>query len=130
MLSSDAPSSGERTRILFVPGGLLDPEPGESYLDRASLNVRSVPTFAELGFPDLVATTWFALSGPPRLPPDIVDRLNREVLKALDLPEVRARLEHEGIEAEGMDAAAFAAFVQSEIARWAPIMKSSGVKAE
>lgn len=90
----------------------------------------SVPTFAELGFTDLVATTWFALSGPPRLPPGIVERLNREVSKALDLPEVRARLDQESIEAEKMDAAAFAAFVQSEIARWTPLVKSSGVKAE
>jgi tripartite-type tricarboxylate transporter receptor subunit TctC len=90
----------------------------------------SVPTFAELGFPDLVATTWFSLSGPPRLPADIVDRLNREVLKALDLPEVRARLEQESIEAEKMDAAAFAAFVEAEITRWTPMAKSSGVKVE
>jgi len=90
----------------------------------------SVPTFAELGFPDLFATTWFALSGPPRLPADMVDRLNREVVKALDLPEVRARLDQESIEAEKMDAAAFTAFVEAEIARWAPMAKSSGGKAE
>ena len=90
----------------------------------------SVPTFAELGFPDLVATTWFSLSGPPRLPADIVDRLNREVLKALDLPEVRARLDQEGIEAEKMDAAAFTAFVEAEITRWTPMAKSSAVKVE
>jgi tripartite-type tricarboxylate transporter receptor subunit TctC len=89
-----------------------------------------VPTFAELGFPDLVATTWFSLSGPPRLPVGIVNRLNSEVLRALDLPEVRARLDQEGIEAEKMETAAFAAFVQAEIARWTPIVKSSGVKAE
>jgi tripartite-type tricarboxylate transporter receptor subunit TctC len=90
----------------------------------------NLPTFAELGFTELVATTWFSLSGPPRLPPAVADRLNREVTRALDLPEVRARLEQEGIEAEKMDAAAFAAFVQAEITRWGPIMKSAGVKAE
>jgi tripartite-type tricarboxylate transporter receptor subunit TctC len=90
----------------------------------------SVPTFAELGFPELVATTWFSLSGPPRLPAGIVDRLNREVLKALDLPEVRARLDQEGIEAEKMGAAAFTAFVEAEIARWTPMVKSSSVKVE
>jgi len=89
-----------------------------------------VSTFAELGFPDLVATTWFSLSGPSRLPATIVERLNQEVVKALDLSEVRARLDQESIEAEKMDAATFVTFVEAEIARWAPVVKSSGVKVE
>jgi tripartite-type tricarboxylate transporter receptor subunit TctC len=90
----------------------------------------TVSSFAELGFPDLVATTWFSLSGPPRLPPTIVERLNQEVLKALDLPKVRARLDQESIEAEKMDAATFTRFVEAEIARWTPIAKSYGGKVE
>jgi tripartite-type tricarboxylate transporter receptor subunit TctC len=90
----------------------------------------AVPTFVELGHSDLIATAWFSLSGPPGLPPGIVARLNRAVVKAVDLPEVSARLEQEGIEAEKMDAAAFTEFVHAEIARWAPIAKSSGMKAE
>ncbi|HWE20738.1 MAG TPA: tripartite tricarboxylate transporter substrate binding protein [Hyphomicrobiaceae bacterium] len=90
----------------------------------------AVPTFAESGLPDLLATTWFSLSGPPGLSPGIVDRLNREVVKTLDTAEVRARLAQEGIEAEKLDAATFTAFVQSEIARWTPIVKSIGAKAE
>ena len=90
----------------------------------------TVSTFAELGFPDLVATTWFSLSGPSRLPATIVERLNQEVVKALDLSEVRARLDQESIEAKKMDAATFATFVETEIARWAPVVKSSGVKVE
>jgi tripartite-type tricarboxylate transporter receptor subunit TctC len=90
----------------------------------------AVPTFAESGLPDLLATTWFSLSGPPGLSPGIVDRLNREVVKTLDTAEVRSRLAQEGIEAEKLDAATFTAFVQSEIARWTPIVKSIGAKAE
>lgn len=90
----------------------------------------AVPTFVELGFPDLIATTWFSLSGPPGLPPGMVARLNREVVKAIDLPDVRARLDQEGIDAEKMDAAAFTSFMQAEIARWTPIVKSAGIKAE
>jgi tripartite-type tricarboxylate transporter receptor subunit TctC len=90
----------------------------------------AVPTFVELGLPDLIATTWFSLSGPPGLPPAIVARLNREVVKAIDLPEVSGRLDQEAIEAEKMDAAAFTELVQAEIARWTPIAKSAGMKAE
>jgi len=48
-----------------------------------------IPTFAELGYPDLVATVWFSLSGPANLPADIVERLNAEVNRALD-PQVSA----------------------------------------
>ncbi|MBO0763891.1 MAG: tripartite tricarboxylate transporter substrate binding protein [Hyphomicrobiaceae bacterium] len=90
----------------------------------------AVPTFVELDFPDLIATTWFSLSGPSGLPPAIVARVNREVVKAIDLPEVRAQLDQEGIDAEKMDAAAFTRFLEAEIVRWTPIAKASGIKAE
>jgi tripartite-type tricarboxylate transporter receptor subunit TctC len=53
--------------------------------------------------PDLVATVWFSLSGPPGLPRKITERLNLEVLRAFDSPEVRTKLEQEGIDVERMD---------------------------
>jgi len=65
------------------------------------------------------------LSGPPSLPRNITERLNHEVLRALDLPEVRAKFEQEGVEAESMDVATFAKFMEDENARWAPIVRSS-----
>ena len=82
----------------------------------------SVPTFAELGYPDLVATTWFSLSGPPGLPREIAQRLNEEVLGAFDLPEVRMKLDQEGIDVERMDAATFAKFMEEENARWVKLV--------
>ena len=57
-----------------------------------------MPTFAEMGYPDLVATVWFSLSGPANLPGGDRERLNAEVRRALELPEVRERLKPEGIE--------------------------------
>jgi len=89
-----------------------------------------LPTFAELGYPDLVATVWFSLSGPPGLPHSITQRLNREVLRAFDLPEVRAKFAQEGIEAEKMDAATFARFIEEENARWGPIARASVARPE
>jgi len=83
-----------------------------------------LPTFAELGYPDLVATVWFSLSGPPGLPPAVVDRLNREIVRAFELPDVRARLLQESIDGESMDAATFTKFMEQENARWAPIAKA------
>ncbi len=89
-----------------------------------------IPTYAELGFPELTATTWFALSGPAGLPADIVTRLNAEVIKALQQPDIRQRLDREAIHAEPLSPAQFTAFVQAEINRWTPIAKASGAKPE
>jgi len=88
----------------------------------------NVPTYAEMGYKDLVATIWFSLSGPAGMPADIVERLNAEVRKALDAPDTRERLRPEGIEPNGLTAAEFTAFVASEVKRWAPIVKASGAK--
>jgi tripartite-type tricarboxylate transporter receptor subunit TctC len=85
-----------------------------------------VPTFAEAGYKDLVATIWFSLSAPANLPAPIVERLNAEVRKALDSPEVRERLKPEGIEPGRLGAAQFTAFVAEELKRWTPVVKASG----
>ena len=90
----------------------------------------NVPTYAELGYKDLVATIWFSLSGPARLPAGIVDRLNSEVRKALEARETRERLRPEGIEPGRLSAAEFTAFVASEVKRWAPVVKASGAKTD
>jgi len=88
----------------------------------------NVPTYAEMGYKDLVATIWFSLSGPAGLPADIVERLNGEVRKALEAPDTRERLRPEGIEPGKLSAAEFSSFVASEVKRWAPIVKASGAK--
>ncbi len=82
-----------------------------------------VPTFKELGYDDLIATTWFAFSGPADLPKDIVRKLNQEIVKALGTPEVRKKLDQEAIETEKMSPEAFTRFVETEIGRWGPIAK-------
>ena len=87
-----------------------------------------IPTYAEMGYPDLVATVWFSLSGPANLPGDIVNRLNAEVNRALELPDVRERLKLEGIEPSPMGAREFNAFVAEELKRWGPVVKASGAK--
>jgi tripartite-type tricarboxylate transporter receptor subunit TctC len=98
--------------------------------DKRMPDFPNVPTFAELGYPELVATTWFAISGPAGIPKDVIAILNRGFVKALEHPEVRDRLRTEGIAVEPMDAETFTRFVEAEVARWAPIVKASGAKAE
>jgi tripartite-type tricarboxylate transporter receptor subunit TctC len=83
-----------------------------------------VPTFAELGYPDLTASIWFGLSGPAGMPQDIVGVLNHEVRRILQLPEVRERLRPEAIEPGDLDPPAFHAFVAQEVKRWAPLVRA------
>ena len=87
-----------------------------------------VPTFAELGYPELTASIWFSLSGPAGMAPEIVSRLNAEVRRALQAPDVRDRLRPEGIEPGDLDPQQFTAFLASELKRWGPIVRASGAK--
>jgi len=82
----------------------------------------NVPTFRELGYPELVATTWFALSGPAGLPPDIVARINHEVVNAMDRPQMRKLMEQDAIETKAMSPAEVTQYFQSEIDKWQPII--------
>ena len=88
-----------------------------------------VPTFREVGFPELVATIWFALSGPPGLPNDIVQRLNAETQRILALPDIRERLRIDGIVPQPMSAQTFADYVAAELKRWTPVIRASGAAA-
>ena len=82
-----------------------------------------LPTLVELGYRDLVVTTWYSLAGPAGLPRDIVDRLNAAVNKAMDVPEVRKHLENEMVQTRAMTPAEATEFMQSEVNKWAPVAR-------
>ncbi len=82
-----------------------------------------LPTLVELGYPDLVVTTWYSLAGPAGLPRDIVDRLNAAVNKAMDVPEVRKHLENEMVQTKAMTPAEATEFMQTEVNKWAPVAR-------
>jgi len=89
-----------------------------------------VPTFKELGHPDLVASTWFGLSGPAGMPPALVERLNAEVLSALATPEISARLVETAATPRRMSAAEYTAFIAAEVRRWAEVVRVGNIRAE
>jgi tripartite-type tricarboxylate transporter receptor subunit TctC len=89
-----------------------------------------IPTFKELGYPDLVSSTWFGLSGPANLPPQVVARLNAEVVKALHAGDVQERFENEAIDIKSLSADEFTAFFKQEVARWTPIAKAVAEQAK
>lgn len=86
-----------------------------------------IPTFKELGYPELVGTTWFSLSAPAKLPAEIVQKLNAEIARIVALPEVQARLRRDGFIAQPMSPAEFTKFVGDENKRWKPLIEAAGL---
>ncbi|MPZ36731.1 MAG: tripartite tricarboxylate transporter substrate binding protein [Rhizobiales bacterium] len=79
--------------------------------------------FRELGHKDFVSVTWFSLSGPPKLPRDVVDKINAVVVKAMNRPEIRKTIQRDAIETAPMTPAELNAFAQAEIDRWGPLVR-------
>ncbi|HEY3077947.1 MAG TPA: tripartite tricarboxylate transporter substrate binding protein, partial [Burkholderiales bacterium] len=88
-----------------------------------------LPTMIESGYPDFEAVPWFGLMAPAGTPPAIIDRLHRETVKVLALPEVRKRLNDLGLDVIPGTPAEFAAAIEREIPRWAGVIRLAGIKA-
>ena len=89
-----------------------------------------VPTTAELGLPDLVASAWFALVAPPGTPEAIAQKVSADMAAALKQPEMRAKFLELGAEPQGGTPAQTAAFIKDEEARWRAVIKSANVTLE
>jgi tripartite-type tricarboxylate transporter receptor subunit TctC len=89
-----------------------------------------VPTVAESGVPGFEVSNWFGLAAPAKISPPIVERLYVDVTRALKSPEVRAALTNAGADPVGSTPAQYTAFVQSELAKWAKVVKAAGIKSE
>jgi tripartite-type tricarboxylate transporter receptor subunit TctC len=89
-----------------------------------------VPTMAEAGVPDFVSGTWSGIIAPAGTPKEIVDRVSLEAKKALADPELKKKLDDQGIVAMGTTPDEFRAFVTEEIARWKKVITDAGIKME
>jgi tripartite-type tricarboxylate transporter receptor subunit TctC len=89
-----------------------------------------LPTVAEAGVPGYAAANWFGTVVPAKTPRAAVTRLNQEITRVMALPDVRERLLTQGMESVTNTPEAFAAYVQSEMSKWARVVKASGAKAE
>jgi tripartite-type tricarboxylate transporter receptor subunit TctC len=83
----------------------------------------SVPTMQEEGFADFEATTWYGLVGPGKLPGAIAQKINADVNAVLAMPDVQERLDTYGAEDGGGTAEKFDAFMNTERAKWAKVVK-------
>jgi tripartite-type tricarboxylate transporter receptor subunit TctC len=98
--------------------------------DKRSPQMPDVPTFAESGYRDLVTGSWYAVWLPAKTPEAIVSRLNSEIVRIVNLPDVRNRIVELGGVPIGGSSAEMDAFQKAESARWAKVVKESGAKAE
>ncbi len=86
-----------------------------------------VPTLAEAGVPGSEAGAWQGLMVPAKTPKAIIDRLNAEVMKALQSADVRAKLALQATEALGSTPEEYGAYIDKELLRWSQVVKASGV---
>jgi len=86
-----------------------------------------IPTFSELGYPDVASTVWFSLSAPAGLPADIVAKVNRAITAGMAAPAAQARARELGFITEPMSVDEFNALVVREIARWKPVIEELGL---
>jgi tripartite-type tricarboxylate transporter receptor subunit TctC len=97
---------------------------------RRSTTMPEIPTTADAGFPELVAENSYALFAPDKTPGPILTRLQDAAITALALPDVRDRLHEQGAEVVGNSSAELAAYVATEIPKWAALARQAGVKPE
>ena len=88
-----------------------------------------VPAIAET-LPGYESSAWFGLFGPAHMPAELTRRLSEAARAAVQSPEVRRRIEHEGATPVGNSPEAFAKFVESEIHRWGAVVRYAGAKPE
>ena len=97
---------------------------------RRSAALPDVPTITEAGAPGADFISWNGVHVPARTPRDTINKLNAEFDRLLKLPEVRERMQTLGLDPVGGTPEAFAAFVKADIARWAKVIKESGIRVE
>jgi tripartite-type tricarboxylate transporter receptor subunit TctC len=96
---------------------------------RRSAAAPDIPTMAESGYPGFDAVPWFGVLAPAGTPPAIIDKVHRETVRVLALPEVRRSLDVLGLDLIGNSPAEFASVIKAEIPQWAAVIKAAGIKA-
>jgi tripartite-type tricarboxylate transporter receptor subunit TctC len=97
---------------------------------KRSSAIPNMPTVAESGVPGYEVTACYGVSAPAKTPPAIIERLNAEIVRALNSPDLRERLVSQGADPVGNTPEQYTAFMQNEIAKWAKVIQAAGIKGE
>jgi tripartite-type tricarboxylate transporter receptor subunit TctC len=92
--------------------------------------IPNVPTFRELGIADSDCEVWIGIVAPPKTPRNVVDIINREINRTLELPDTRERFKQWGLEIGGGTPEAFQAVIQTEVERIQKLIKSGALTAQ
>lgn len=92
--------------------------------------IPDTPTMREAGIDFAISSTWYALWGIRGTPQPIIDRMFTDTAKVLQMPDIKEIWASQGADAGGMPPAEFGAFVRSEIAKWAKVVKDAGIKVD
>jgi len=98
-------------------------------LQRSSV-APAVPTIAESGYPGFEALAWHGIMAPARTPPEIVQKLNRQIVKAVNDPATKALLANQAMQTVGSTPGEFAAFIRNDIAIWKAVALAANVTVE
>jgi tripartite-type tricarboxylate transporter receptor subunit TctC len=93
-------------------------------------NLGDVPTIAEAGVPGYSLDPWLGLFVPAKVPQDVLMKINAEVVKILNGPELKARLGAQGIEIVTNSPAEFARFIRDDNAKWGKLIKEAGIRGD
>jgi len=124
-----------RIQLLFTPASTVIPHIKAGTLRALAAIGRQriavlpdVPTMAEAGVGGFESALWFGLNAPAATPKHIVERLNREAVRALALPEVKEQLAKQSIEPMPGTSEQFGAFIRQDMEKWARVVKTAGIK--
>lgn len=128
---------GERISMMFASAGAIVPYLKDGRLRALAITASKrspllpdVPTFKEIGMPELELLTWLGVFAPAKTPPQVVAKVSGDLSRVLALPEIRAKLAAQFFDPMGSTPLQFAAFLGNEVPRWQAIVKDSGVRAE
>ena len=107
-----------KLRVLATPSGKRSPA------------MPQVPTIAETGLPGFDVEPWFGIVAPAGTPAPVVNRLNTEIGKIMEQPDVKEKLAASGAVPSISSPQEFERFIDTEVVRWAQVVKASGAKAE
>jgi len=97
---------------------------------KRSASFPDVPTIAELGYPGYEATNWYAFVAPAKTPKDIIERLNREIVRTLNTPETREQFARQGEEPSPSTPEELGKYIERETATWGRVVKEAGIQAQ
>jgi len=89
-----------------------------------------IPTVAESGVPGYEVTTVYGVAAPAKTSRAIVDRLHADIVRALNSPDLRERLQNLGADPVGNTPEQYTAFIRNEIVKWDKVIKAAGIKGE